>query len=784
MPTPAVGTIIAANYVGMARVLQASLAAHHPDATFSTLVVDGLPWHRALPGLGRVLLPEDLPLLRDDWPTMAAGYTVLELATAAKPALLAHLLGDGGTATYLDPDIKVYAPLGAALTAAADAGIALTPHCLRPVPRDGLETSERTIRLAGTFNLGFVSVGQRARPFLRWWHERLRHDAVVDVADGLFTDQRWVDWVPSLFEHTVLRDPGLNVAYWNAHERDVRRDGDGRLLAGPGPLRFFHFSGYDPDRPGDLSRYALPRPRVRLADHPVLTDVCADYRADLARHGHARARLAPYGLDRLRDGRLLSARVRRLVRLAAAAGEPGAVRLRPHEDPAGLSAWLAEPLRGPGGARLRRWDLAVWAERPDLQAAFPDLDAGSARPFLTWLRHDPWASAERRADGVPPAPVPDRAGPPAGASGTGWSVLAYADAELGVGEAGRRLARAVRQAGLPTEVVGVGDHLSRRQHPVREALRTTPSYAHTVTCANGDQLERVWHQAGVAEAGTPGARVGLWFWEVDVVPEAWRAAMDRLDQVWVTSALTRRALERLGGCPVELVRLPVLPRPATPWTRRQLGLPEDRTVLLCLYDFLSVLRRKNPLDVLTAYTRAVGPSDGAVLVLKSINGHHRPGDLAQVRAAAAGRPDVVVLDAYLGAGEVAGLVEHSDCVVSLHRAEGYGLNLADAMAVGTPVVATGWSGNLAFMDAASAFLVPCDEIAVGPGAAPYPETARWAQPDLDVAASLLRAVVDDPAAARARGLAGQRKVLAENSLEVVGARVRDLTSTLLRERAA
>ena len=331
---------------------------------------------------------------------------MLELATAAKPALLAHLLEDGGTATYLDPDIKVYAPLGDALTAAAEAGIALTPHCLHPVPRDGLETSERTIRLAGTFNLGFVSVGQRARPFLRWWHERLRHEAVVDVADGLFTDQRWVDWVPSLFEHTVLRDPGLNVAYWNAHERDVRRDEDGRLLAGPGPLRFFHFSGYDPATPEHLSRYALPRPRVRLADSPVLADVCADYAADLARQDHATCRLAPYGLGRLGDGRTLSPRVRRLVRLAAADGDPGAVRLRPHADPAGLTEWLAEPLRGPAGARLRRWDLAVWAERPDLQAGFPDLDAGSARPFLHWLRQDPWAQAERRADGVPDVRVP------------------------------------------------------------------------------------------------------------------------------------------------------------------------------------------------------------------------------------------------------------------------------------------------------------------------------------------------------------------------------------------
>jgi glycosyltransferase involved in cell wall biosynthesis len=191
-----------------------------------------------------------------------------------------------------------------------------------------------------------------------------------------------------------------------------------------------------------------------------------------------------------------------------------------------------------------------------------------------------------------------------------------------------------------------------------------------------------------------------------------------------------------------------------------------------------VLRRKNPLDVIAAYTAAFGPDDGAALVLKSINGHHRPEDLARVRRAAGRRADIHVLDGYRTGGQMRGMLELSDCVVSLHRSEGYGLNLADAMARGTPVLATGFSGNMTFMGPDTAFLVPYELVPVGPDAAPYPADALWAQPDLTAAAGLMRTIFDDPEAARARGRAGQEDILKENGVVAAGARVRELALDL------
>src|SRR4029079_5557309 len=117
---------------------------------------------------------------------------------------------------------------------------------------------------SGMFNLGFVCVSDDALPFLDWWHERTRVDAVNDPRDGLFTDQRWVDFVPSLFPHFVHRARGCNVAYWNLFERPIGRALDGSLTAGGEPLAVFNFSGYDPERPHTLSKHQGDRPRAQL----------------------------------------------------------------------------------------------------------------------------------------------------------------------------------------------------------------------------------------------------------------------------------------------------------------------------------------------------------------------------------------------------------------------------------------------------------------------------------------------------------------------------------------
>jgi glycosyltransferase involved in cell wall biosynthesis len=789
-------TIVARNYLAYARVLALSFLEHHPAARFTTLVIDrddGAGDPRSSPppraGATRELTPAELRVNHSEWRQMAGIYDVMEFATAIKPALMLSLLEEeeevdsqreSPVICYLDPDIRVYRALDEALAAANAGGVALTPHVLHPLPRDGREPSERMLMHAGLFNLGFIAVGVQGRPFLEWWHDRTRREARVDLSNALFTDQRWVDWVPSLFRHVVLRDHGLNVAYWNLHERPLIRDSQGELLAAGAPLRFFHFSGYDVGEPWRLSRHAGATPRCLLSEHPIAADLCRAYGDELLAAGHETQRRIPYGLARAKSGVRLTRLVRSTFRdgllLAEAAGQSAPPSPFDPDGGDAFASWLTEPHVGPRAARIGRLHHRLWQERPDLQAAFPDLHGVDAMHFAAWLDVDPAALEVERDSGL------ERLGRnawartslPSRARG-GWNVVGYHSAELGVGEAGRRLATAIEHIGLPVEYVGASAPTSREEHPLGRRISPHLRYRDSLFAVNADQLARVVALVDSA-GGERGQRLGLWFWEVDVFPERWHGAFDLVDEVWCASPFCAQAVEQISPVPVRLIPLPVVPPGApTPYTRDLMWWPPDRFTFLFVYDFNSVFARKNPLELIDAFTRAFGPNDGAALVLKSINGHRDLIALEQLRHAAGERPDVIIIDGYRTPTEMQAMTELADCFVSLHRSEGFGFNMAKAMAVGTPVIATGYSGNMAFMDETSAFLVPYELVPVGPGHDPYPPQARWAQPDIDAAASLMRSVLSDPAAAAARAATGRRAILERFSL----ARAAEVLSPLL-----
>ena len=163
----------------------------------------------------------------DGFARMAVMYSVLELSTAVKPWLLRWMLRDGADgAVYLDPDMRVYAPLTEMFDAVREHGLVLNPHNTDPMPRDGRKPNEQDILIAGAYNLGFIGIGsgEFADTLLDWWGVRLERDCIVDPERGFFVDQRWIDLVPGMAEDFyVLRDPGFNVAYWNLPTRTVER---------------------------------------------------------------------------------------------------------------------------------------------------------------------------------------------------------------------------------------------------------------------------------------------------------------------------------------------------------------------------------------------------------------------------------------------------------------------------------------------------------------------------------------------------------------------------------
>src|SRR5262245_17225008 len=317
-------TIIARNYFPFARVLADSFFANHPDGIFTVLIIDDE---------ARQFVPQDP---RIDWRRLSdvgiepaeihrlAGiYDVTELATAVKPRLLLRLLEEGkGSVVYLDPDIRIFDSLDDTAALAARHSIVLTPHTLKPFPRDGRYVDGFFVLAAGAYNLGFIGVGREARPFLEWWWQSTRREALNNVSRMMFTDQRWVDFVPSFFEHHILKDPSYNVAYWNLHARDVTWDGQ-RYLVDGAPMRFFHFSGFDVAKPWLLSRHQGERPRILLSERPALGRLCREYAAALMEAGIEGYGRESYGWSATTAGVPLSTRIRRLYWKALISSEAG-----------------------------------------------------------------------------------------------------------------------------------------------------------------------------------------------------------------------------------------------------------------------------------------------------------------------------------------------------------------------------------------------------------------------------------------------------------------------------
>src|SRR5258708_258204 len=231
------------------------------------------------------------------------------------------------------------------------------------------------------------------------------------------------------------------------------------------------------------------------------------------------------------------------------------------------------------------------------------------------------------------------------------------------------------------------------------------------------------------------------------------AASERhLDEVWGISGFPAAALARCLTKPVRPFRLPVVVPVVRRRPRAELGMPDGFLFLFC-FDYDSVFRRKNPLAVVAAFRQAFpDPVDvraGVVLYIKTTNAERHASESEALRAAAGRGANIVVRDAYVTSDDYFSMLDACDCYVSLHRSEGFGLTVAEAMALGKPVISTAYSSTLEFANESNSFPVPARRVGVGDGAPPYPSHSRWADPDVAAAAEQMARVYTDRGAAAA-----------------------------------
>jgi glycosyltransferase involved in cell wall biosynthesis len=392
----------------------------------------------------------------------------------------------------------------------------------------------------------------------------------------------------------------------------------------------------------------------------------------------------------------------------------------------------------------------------------------AARDLLRWLTDAPdltqaaraWCAA-RLADGTAEAVVTP-----------GLNIVGHFRYPSGLRRSVETLCGGVEAAGLPITRRDMRTDLA--DEPGREAF--TGLEVHDITLLHVQPepfFPQVYERADLTERRPRTHRVGYWYWETDRAPPIWADVADAVDEVWAATEFVANALRRTVSVPV-FTFPPGVAMPAFEARQREhFGLPsakEGRFAFLFAFHLSSVMERKNPFGLIAAFRMAFAPDEPVDLVLKVTSFGRHEAELQALREASAGL-NVHLLDAVLSTEDTLALIAACDAYVSLHRSEGLGLTMAEAMLLGRPVIASRTSGNLDFMDEDNSLLVDGTLVPVGPGNPPYDPGSLWFEPSIKDAAGHLRRLYEDRAFAAELGARARHSAAARLSPAVAGRRI-------------
>jgi len=355
----------------------------------------------------------------------------------------------------------------------------------------------------------------------------------------------------------------------------------------------------------------------------------------------------------------------------------------------------------------------------------------------------------------------------------GVGVFGYLTAESGIGEGARGSVLALAAAGVPVKAINVEvGAFANTEASFAVAESGDNPFAVNLVHLNADHAAMLPERIGAANyAGR--YTIAFWAWELAAFPDALTPAFEAVHEVWVPSTYVARALSAKTSKPVRVMPHRVVVEQPASVSRAKFGLPEDAVLFLTAIDFNSFLERKNILGTIEAFRAAFADGGGnAHLVIKAHGGassFRTP--RAQLLEAVGSDARITVIDRVLPRAEVTELQAAADVFVSLHRAEGFGLPIAECMALGKVVIATDYSGSTDFVTAECAMPVPYRLVEVGEKAYPLGGGQRWADPDLAEAARLMRLAADDVALRAQLGAAAAERVRLQLSGEMVGARM-------------
>ena len=327
----------------------------------------------------------------------------------------------------------------------------------------------------------------------------------------------------------------------------------------------------------------------------------------------------------------------------------------------------------------------------------------------------------------------------------GINFIGYAHGELGLGQAMRSLVLCTQSASIPFVVRKFKASIPSRQSndELSSCFSEYCQHPINIICVNPDKLHFLPNWINYGEWAKT-YNIGYWFWELENFPKKWQYATHIVDEIWVATEYMANAMRKSGK---KVVKIPFpleFDTPIASINKDYFGIDCNKFTFLFSYDFLSSIERKNPQGVIKAFKKAF-PSgkDSVRLIIKTMNAATHSTELKKLLILINSDPRIEVRDSYLSQAEMRGLIRSSDCYISLHRAEGLGLGLAEAMYMGRPTIATAYSGNLEFMNNSNSLLVPYHLVPIAKGEYPNGDGELWAEPNIDEAALAMRKIVDD-----------------------------------------
>lgn len=325
----------------------------------------------------------------------------------------------------------------------------------------------------------------------------------------------------------------------------------------------------------------------------------------------------------------------------------------------------------------------------------------------------------------------------------------YLSMAVGVGESARLCADALAAAGRAITLCDVSTELGGKNVEWTPPAVSTAAPGSRIWHLNPPMLPRAILKTGIGRFAHA-FNIGCWAWELEVVPQEWRNGMRYMNAVFVPSQFTKRAIEPFTAAPVIVVPHPVTEKPAAEGMRRKFGIEEDAFLVSFIFSAGSSINRKNPQAVIKAFSILSAEFPKAFLLMKANGNPQKDEALRQLIDLSKGNSRIRIITDNLPSSEINGLIRDSDVYISLHRSEGFGLTVAEAIMHRTPVISTDWSGTVDFCDPDNTWGVAAPLI---PVVDTHPEFvglkgAVWADPSPEQAAAHLRAIyLARPAAA-------------------------------------